>query len=64
MAVAKELDMQVGDLVRVKETHEQDPNIGIVVKRIEFGKGHTKFAKVCLTNGYIGTYRFSNLEVV
>ena len=56
--------MQVGDLVRVIITHEQDPNMGIVVEKIEFGKAHTKFAKVCLTNGYVGTYRYTNLEAI
>ena len=58
--------MQVGDLVRVTMINPtpEEPNIGTVVERIEFGKSHTKFAKVILTNGYIGTYRLSVLEVV
>ena len=56
--------MQVGDLVRVKWTNPtvKDPNIGVVLERIQFGK--SKFAKVTLTNGYIATYRLSNLEVI
>ena len=58
--------MKVGDLVRVRVANptSREPNTGIVVERIEFGKSHTKFAKVILTNGYIATYRLSNLEVI
>jgi len=55
--------MKVGDLVRVKVTHSsKDPNMGIVMERKQFGK--SKFAKVGMTNGYIATYRLSNLEVI
>jgi len=53
--------MQVGDLVRATMVN-RETNIGTVVQFSQFGK--SKFAKVILTNGYIATYRISNLEVI
>ena len=58
--------MKVGDLVKVIIVNptSRDPNTGLVVETVEFGETHTKFAKVVLANGYIATYRLSNLEVI
>ena len=58
--------MQVGDLVKAIITNptSREPDTGVVVETIEYGKTHTKFARVALTNGYVATYRLSNLEVV
>ena len=58
--------MKVGDLVKVKVVNptSRDPYTGLVVETIEYGNYHTKFARVALTNGYIATYRLSNLEVI
>ena len=58
--------MKVGDLVRVKVVNptSRDPYTGLVVDTVEYGKSHTKFAKIALANGHIATYRLSNLEVI
>ena len=58
--------MKVGDLVKVIVFNptSRDPDTGVVVGTIEYGKTHTKFAKVAMPNGYIATYRLSNLEVL
>lgn len=58
--------MKVGDLVKVKVVNptSRDPHTGLVVGIVEYGKSHTKFAKVVLANGYIATYRFSNLKII
>ena len=53
--------MKVGDLVRATMVN-REPNIGTVMQFSEFDK--SKFVKVILTNGYIATYRISNLEVI
>ena len=58
--------MKVGDLVKVKWPNptSKDPHIGIVLKKIQFGKVKSRFAEVCLINGHHATYRIDNLEVV
>ena len=58
--------MQVGDLVKVRVVNptSRDPHTGLVVSTVEYGKSHTKFAKIALANGHIATYRLSNLEVI
>ena len=58
--------MQVGDLVKVKWTDptSTDPNVGIVIQTIQYGNLPSKFVKVTLTNGYIGTYRVETLEIL
>ena len=56
--------MQIGDLVKVKWTEPTDPNMGIVMEIIQYGSVRSKFAKVTLTNGYVGTYRVELLEVL
>ena len=58
--------MQIGDLVRVKYPNPtvKDPRMGIVTGIIQYGSLPSKFIEVTLTNGYIATYRISNLEVI
>ena len=56
--------MQVGDLVKVKWTEPTDPNMGIVMERIQYGGVPSKFIKVTLTNGHVATYRIETLEVI
>lgn len=58
--------MKVGDLVKVIVVNPTSRNAdtGVVIETIEYGKSHTKFARVALTDGYIATYRISNLDVI
>ena len=56
--------MQIGDLVRVKWMNptSKDTNVGVIIKLLKHWQ--SEFAKVALPNGYIATYRISNLEVI
>ena len=55
--------MKVGDLVKVKWANPTSKEkIGVLIMFQRFGG--SEFAKVFHTNGYTGTYRSSNLEVV
>ena len=58
--------MKVGDLVKVIWVNptSREPNIGVLIEFKRYRKSKSEFARVAHTNGYIGTYRTSNLRVV
>ena len=56
--------MKVGDLVRITwiDPKSREPNIGVLLEFKRYSVA--EFARVFHTNGDIGTYRTSNLEVL
>ena len=56
--------MKVGDLVRITWINptSREPNIGVLLEFKRYSVA--EFARVAHTNGHIGTYRTSSLEVV
>jgi hypothetical protein len=58
--------MKVGDLVKVTWVNptSREPNIGVLIEFKRYRKSKSEFARVAHTNGHIGTYRSSALEVV
>ena len=56
--------MQIGDLVKVKWMNptSKDANLGVIIELKKHWQ--SEFAKVAHGNGYIATYRLSNLEVL
>ena len=59
--------MQVGDLVKVKYPNptSKHPRIGVVLEFLQWGAVvSSKFARVCLIDGHLATYRIDNLEAM
>ena len=57
--------MKVGDLVKVKWANPTSKEkIGVLIEFKRYRKSKSEFARVAHTNGHIGTYRTTALEVI
>ena len=58
--------MKVGDLVKIKwASRTSREKIGVVLEFLQWGAVvSSKFARVCLIDGHLATYRIDNLEAM